>query len=400
MIYNSLVRLYFKGSAIALRFIKENFKYLLLLFFSAALVVFLLARFDTIMLLLSKLLSVLTPLIAGFCIAFVVNELLKPLERLWLRLFSDNKAKRPVCIAVSMLIVLGAISAVCFIIIPETAKTVSGIISSIPAYVKKTEVWANSLSDFLERHSLEIPQLDIDYDKIAKTLTDFFTAQGSTIVNSTVKFTTSVVSTVVNIFLSAVFAVYMLSKKEKLCSQIERLARATLPQRAFNTLYKVTKLTNTTFSGFVSGQVLEAFILAMLCFIGMLIFRMPYAATVSTLVCATALIPIFGAFIGTVVGAFLILFISPVKALWFIIFITVLQQIEGNLIYPRVVGKSVGLPGLWVLTAITVGGGAFGLLGILLSVPVFSVIYALLREFVNKRLAEKAENEEIIDKVL
>ena len=154
-------------------------------------------------------------------------------------------------------------------------------------------------------------------------------------------------------------------------------------------VFHFVKIANQSFSSFVTGQVTEAVIIGVLCFFGMLILNIPYAAVISVLVGFTALIPVFGAFIGTMVGAFLILFVSPAKALWFIVFILVLQQVEGNFIYPKVVGKSVGLPGIWVLFAVTVGGGFFGFVGILLSVPFFAVVYIMLKEFVNKKSGVK-----------
>ena len=182
--------------------------------------------------------------------------------------------------------------------------------------------------------------------------------------------------------------------KEKLCNQLDRVAHAYLKPDRYQRGKEIFQLTNRTFSNFVSGQVLEAIIIGTLCFIGMLIFRMPYAGPISVLVGFTALIPVFGAFIGTAIGALLILFLSPIKAFWFVIFIIVLQQFEGNVIYPRVVGKSVGLPGIWVLVAVTVGGGAFGFIGMLISVPVASLLYSLLRESVNRRNEQKASQTE------
>ena len=200
--------------------------------------------------------------------------------------------------------------------------------------------------------------------------------------NATLNITTSIVGALVNFLLALVFSLYLLAQKETLIAQSKRLLRRALPRKAADKLLELLSLTNNAFSSFVTGQVTEAVILGTLCCLGMLILRLPYALPVSVIIAALSLIPIFGAWIGAATGAFLIVFQSPIKALTFLIFLLILQQVEGNLIYPRVVGKSVGLPGLWVLAAVTIGGGAFGVLGMLLGVPVCSVIYTLLQNFV------------------
>ena len=193
---------------------------------------------------------------------------------------------------------------------------------------------------------------------------------------------TALAGPVSNFLLALVFSLYLLAQKETLLAQSRRLLRRMLPQKAADRLMHLLSLANNAFSSFVTGQVTEAFILGTLCCIGMLILRLPYALPVSVIIASLSLIPIFGAWIGAATGAFLIVFQSPIKALTFLIFLLILQQVEGNLIYPRVVGKSVGLPGLWVLAAVTVGGGAFGVLGMLLGVPVCSVVYALVQDFI------------------
>ena len=185
-----------------------------------------------------------------------------------------------------------------------------------------------------------------------------------------------------NFLLALVFSLYLLAQKETLLAQSRRLLRRILPQKAADRLMRLLSLTNNAFSSFVTGQVTEAFILGTLCCIGMLILRLPYALPVSVIIASLSLIPIFGAWIGAATGAFLIVFQSPIKALTFLIFLLILQQVEGNLIYPKVVGKSVGLPGLWVLAAVTIGGGAFGVLGMLLGVPVCSVVYVLVQDYI------------------
>ncbi|MBM6860610.1 AI-2E family transporter, partial [Clostridium saudiense] len=203
--------------------------------------------------------------------------------------------------------------------------------------------------------------------------------------NITVGFT----SGLVNFILSLIFSIYMLLNKERLQLGMKKVLYAFSKKNFADKVMYLGKIANESFSSYIGGQFIEAIIIGVLCFIGMLVLRMPYALLISVLVAVTALIPIFGAFIGTIPSAFIILIIDPMKALWFIIFIIVLQQIEGNLIYPKVVGSSVGLPPIWVMLAMLIGGNTFGLLGMLLGIPTFSVIYKVSREYINKRLNNK-----------
>ena len=228
----------------------------------------------------------------------------------------------------------------------------------------------------------------MNVEDATKFISKILSSDSSNVVNTTIDITTSILGALVNILLALVFSVYMLAQKETLISQSRRLLLAALPRKAGQRTMHILKLTNNAFSSFVTGQVTEAFILGSLCCIGMLILRLPYALPVSVIISFTSLIPIFGAWIGAATGAFLIVFVSPIKALTFLIFLLILQQVEGNLIYPKVVGKSVGLPGLWVLAAVTIGGGIFGMLGMLLGVPICSVIYALVQDFIRSQPTE------------
>ena len=341
------------------------------------------------------LINLLSPFIIGFCLAYVVNLLLRPLERFWLWIWKKakrqrvvEKIKRPLGLSLSFLIVLGAFFAIVFMIIPALKETVVSLANNIPEYAKSVEKWYYSLADFLESHNFEMPDISLDTGKLTDITKNIISNYGSNVVDTTVNLTTSIVGAVVDIVLGIVFAVYLLAQKEKFGNQVTRSAKAVLKPERAQKLFDFTSLVNGIFTKFVTGQLTEACIIGVLCFIGMSIFSMPYAAIISVLVGFTALIPIFGAFIGTGIGAFLILLESPVKAFWFVVFIIVLQQLEGNLIYPRVVGKSVGLPGIWVLAAVTIGGGLFGVLGMLFSVPVCSVMYAIFSRYVNKKNKE------------
>lgn len=339
--------------------------------------------------------SLLSPFIIGFCMAYVVNLLLRPLERFWMWIWHKakrqkliSKTKRPLCLTLSFLVVLGVIFAIVFMIIPALKDTVVSFANKVPQYAKTVESWYYALVDFLGNYNFELPEISLDINKITDFAKSVISNYGSNVLDTTVNVTASIVSAIVDIVLGLVFAIYLLAQKEKLGNQTRRAATAILGPERSKRVVDFTALTNSVFTKFVTGQLTEACIIGVLCFIGMSIFKMPYAGIISILVGFTALVPIFGAFIGTAVGAFLILLESPIKAVWFVVFIIILQQLEGNLIYPRVVGKSVGLPGIWVLTAVTVGGGLFGVLGMLFSVPICSVLYVLFRNFVNKKNQE------------
>lgn len=336
--------------------------------------------------------SLLSPFIIGFCMAYVVNLLLRPLERLWMWIWHKckkqrliSKIKRPLCLTISFLVVLGIVFAIVFMIIPALKETIVSFANKVPQYAKTVEDWYYTLVEFLENYNFELPEISLDISKITDIAKDIISNYGDSVLDTTVNITASIVSAVVDIVLGIVFAIYLLAQKENLGRQIKKSAYAVFGASRAKKMVNFTELTNSVFTKFVTGQLTEACIIGVLCFIGMSIFRMPYAGIISILVGFTALVPIFGAFIGTGVGAFLILLEDPIKAFWFIVFIIVLQQLEGNLIYPRVVGKSVGLPGIWVLAAVTIGGGLFGVLGMLFSVPICSVMYVIFRNFVNKK---------------
>lgn len=341
--------------------------------------------------LISALLKLLSPFIIGLCLAFVLNLILCPLERLWDGLCAKSKRdalrrmKRTVCLTLSLLVLLGAISAIFFILIPQLKKTISGFSVALPDAMAQLEKWWLSITTFFAAHNIVLPIFDIDPERIVNSITSFFTEQGTFLLGRTMDITISIVSAFINFVLALVFSLYVLAQKEKLGRNSKKLIYAIFRRKTADRMLELLSLTSSTFTRFVSGQMTEALILGTLCFLGMSILRLPYALVVSVVICFTSLVPIFGAWIGAIVGAFLIIFVSPIKALWFVIFLAVLQQVEGNVIYPKVVGKSVGLPGIWVLAAVTIGGGLFGVLGMLFGVPVFSVIYVLVGEFVRSK---------------
>lgn len=390
-----LRRCTFQKGGIPLELNKKNIKRVLLLIACAILLYWGLNNLSVLGGLLSSILSLFSPLLIGVGIAYVMNLLLMAIERLWDKALKKApelwrvKLKRPICLTLAFLLFLGIIFAIIFILIPRLEEAGTTLVANVPTYITQIQGWWDSLAAFAADHGITLPELSMNVEDATKFITKLLTSNGDSVVNTTINITTSILGALVNVLLALVFSVYMLAQKEKLLAQSKRLLLAALPEKAGERTMHILKLTNGAFSSFVTGQVTEAFILGTLCCLGMLILRLPYALPVSVIISFTSLIPIFGAWIGAATGAFLIVFVSPVKALTFLIFLLILQQVEGNLIYPKVVGKSVGLPGLWVLAAVTIGGGAFGVLGMLLGVPVCSVIYALVQDYLRAQPAQQ-----------
>ena len=374
---------------------KKTFKKIIILIAFGMLLFWVLNDVSKFLTLMGGLYKVISPLVLGACIAFILNTVLNPLEKLWAKIWKKNpkiangKFKRPICLTVSYILVLGIIFAILFVVIPYFVDYIAAFVTQLPKYFNDLDAWWNAVVKFFDKFSIVLPEININEEEIMTKIGAFLADKGGNLVNSTVNFTASVFAIVVNIFLGVAFSLYILAQKEKLGAQFTRLFNALFKENTVNKIFKFSKLSHATFSKFVTGQLTEAVIFGCLTFIGMLIFNMPFAPVVSVLVGFTTLIPMVGAFIGTALGAFLILLEDPVKAFWFIVFIIVLQQIDNNIIYPRVVGKSIGLSGIWVLAAVTIGGNLAGVPGMLIGVPLSSVIYVLLGEYVNKKLIAK-----------
>ena len=385
----------------------NSFKYALLLVVFGVLFYSFIRHISVVVSAVRWIFSIFSPLITGFCVAFVINAILCPVEKLWEKIFRKSKSKlkyklkRPICLLLSVLLLFGVVFAVIFMIVPQFIKTGYNFINMLPSYVLNLENWWNGVVHFFEKYNIIIPQIQFDYDKIGEILNDIVRVYGNSFIDKTVSITTSIFSVIMNIAIAIGFSMYLLLQKEKLCRQSRMVMYSVMPAKKSDKIINFLGLANITFTNFVTGQLTEAVILGLLCFIGMIIFGFPYASVISVLVGFTAFIPVFGAFVGCVVGAFLILLINPLDALWFIIFLLILQQLENNLIYPKVVGKSVGLPGIWVLAAVTVGGRISGVAGMLFSVPVCSVLYCLIRKYVYKRMEKPSKkpvaNESIIN---
>ncbi|WP_422481131.1 AI-2E family transporter [Pleomorphochaeta sp. DL1XJH-081] len=340
-----------------------------------------------------RLLSVVGPLIAGGAIAFILNVPVRALEK---RVFTKGKSgvRRVLSIILTFLLVLIVVALLLLIVIPELVVAIEQLATSFPSFIDSTRAWGESLGERLPELGFWLEELDISWGNMKSEILDFLKRSSTALVGSTVGLASSVISGVVNFILGLVFSVYMLARKEQLARQFKRLLFAYVEQEKGKKIVHAAHLVNTTFSKFVAGACTEAVILGLMFLVSMLIFRFPYAVLVAALVSVSALIPIVGAFIAAIVGALLMLVSNPMQALWFLVLFLVLQQIEGNLIYPRVVGDSIGLPALWVLAAVMVGGNLFGVLGMLAGVPFAAVVYVLVRESVGERLARKKVTDE------
>ena len=364
--------------------LEKNKKTIMELILFTVIVIFAFINISYIWIFIKYVIKIFMPFIIGAMMAFVLNVLLNVVEnqkntKTW------QKIKRPISLVTTFIMIIALIALILGLIIPQLKNTVELFTENFDSY--KTES-----VELLEKVGIKqenINELNKNLENIKEEVTNYVNENKNEIMQTTVGVATSVFGTITSIVLGIVFAIYILLKKEDLSRQFKKLAKAYLPEKKQKTLEEISSLSNKTFGNFVSGQCLEALIIGILCFIGMLILQIPYAATISVLVGFTALIPVFGAFIGTAVGAFLILMVDPGKALIFIIFIIILQQLEGNLIYPKVVGNSVGLPGIWVMVAVTVGASIAGILGMLLSVPICSILYSIVRTKVNNRIDQK-----------
>ena len=341
------------------------------------------------------LIGLLMPCIIGLCIAFILSvpmravetHLFRPLDKKCGRIW--RKIRRPLAATVTLLLALGVLAAAVFLIIPELGRSLRTLADSIPGFIARAQAWLTELAQKYPQWQDWINDLQLDWNAIAQKLLAFAQSGAVDLFNSTVSLATSIFSGVFNLFLGVIFAMYVLMQKETLARQITNVLRAHLPDAKTDRLLEIGRLSNRTFSRFLTGQCLEAVILGLMFFVTMCIFRFPYALMIAVLIAVLALIPIFGAIIGCVVGAFLIFVGDPMQAFWFVVMFLILQQIEGNFIYPKVVGTSVGLPSIWVLAAVTVGGGVMGIFGMLVAVPLSSVLYSLLRDSTNRRLARR-----------
>ena len=339
--------------------------------------------------------GVISPFVLGGVIAFIVNIPMRFFEE---KLFDKARAKkkkwadkiaRPLSLILALLVIIGIIATVVLIVIPELGNTLLNLGKTMQEFIPKAQKWAIQTFEDNQEIAKWISDIDFKWNEILSQGLDFLKNGATSVLGSTFEAAMSIISGVASFFISFVFACYILVQKEKLGEQVKKLMRAFMPEDWNNIFLALGSVVNKSFTNFFTGQCLEAVILGLMFLIVMAVFRLPYALLISVLIAFTALIPIFGAFIGCGVGALLIFMVSPMKALIFIIMFLVLQQVEGNFIYPHVVGNSVGLPSIWVLVAVSVGGSLMGLAGMLIFIPLTAVVYTMLRGIVNRRLGLK-----------
>ena len=367
---------------------KGNMKRILFLIFLIILMFAAIQNIGVLLGLLGNIMDILFPFILGGALAFVFNV---PMRRIEAELFKrkpDFKGKRAISYLLSLILIVGIIVIALFVIVPELIETVKQLGAQIPVAVNSFQEMVIDLTKRYPELNSITKNIDFDYESLINKAGDLI-AGATGILSSTVGIISSIVSGFATFVIAFSFSIYILVRKEDLARQIKKVLFAFLPIKAVEKLLSVGELSNKTFTNFLTGQCLEACILGCMFFVAMSVFGMPYVTLVSVLIAITALIPIFGAFIGCGIGAVLILIENPKQALIFVIMFLILQQIEGNLIYPHVVGGSVGLPSIWVLVAITVGGDLMGVVGMIIFIPLCSVIYTLLREFINNRLNKR-----------
>lgn len=351
--------------------------------------------FESIFQYLGELLNIIQPFIIGFILAFIFNIPMKFFEK---KLAIQNKKKRRVVSAIlSVLLILLVLLLVVMVVVPQVIENIRTLIDNLPSIFAQAEKWLNYVFEEIRLSPDLLDKINEFQTRFAQTFISTLTAWAPNIASGVSHITTSVI----NIFMGFVMAIYMIFSKDKLIRQVKKFAHALFNDQHYQYISEVVKLTGTTFENFLAGQLTESIIIGVLCYIGCMILDIPYASIAAIVIGFTNIIPYFGPIIGAVISSVLILFVSPVKALIFLVFSTLLQQFESNLIYPHVVGNSVGLSALWVLFAVSVGGGLFGIPGMVFGLPTFSVIYELLRRWTNYRLEVKRnlakKQEEIVE---
>lgn len=397
----------------------KNMKKILIIVAFGIILYMTLQNFDIISNSFQNFTNILSPFILGACIAFVVNIPMKFIENKLLNINTKrktryvrkvgeneplrvenenniknnnkpfNKSKRFISIFLSLFIIIFVIVWLMSLVIPELVNVIKNFIQYLTRLPLEIKPYIEQIAATYPELGNELSEFQIDFSNILNTLISFLKNAGSGLVGFVGNAISITISGVATLIVGIIFTFYLLMSKEKIGKNFRRIVLAYLPQKYANKVLEITTLSKDAFTNFITGQLKEAMILGVLCYIGMLILQLPYSLTISLLTMVTALVPIFGAFIGATIGVILLLAVSPVKAIVFLIFIIVLQQIETNLIYPKVMGKSVGLPGIIVLVAITIGGSLKGIFGMLVALPIASIAYTLLRASVDKRLKEK-----------
>lgn len=357
-------------------------------------------HFGLVLSIIDKIIDIIFPFLVGCGMAYIWSLFQNPIEKI---IFPRSKKKilqklrRPLSIIVSLLVLLGIIVLILYLVLPQIYNSIVVIAESAPLLAENLRTWfldVTSGLNWAEGIRENVRNLSIDWEELAKTIGDALQNSAGGILGSALNIIENTVGFFVAAFTAIVFAIYLLFLKEKLIHQSKRVGKAYLPEKHWQRVGYVLSVLNETFSKFFKGQVLDAFVVGALLFIAMLIFRMPYALTISVVVMVTALIPMIGAFIGGAVGFLMIAVTDFRQAVIFLIILIVIQQLEGDLIYPKIVGDSVGLPGIWVFSAVIVGGAIAGPLGMIIGVPLLASIYKIFRKNVNKRLSERELDED------
>lgn len=332
--------------------------------------------------------GIVTPLLLGCAIAYILNIVVSKIESIPVFREPDGrlfKIRRPISILLSIAIILGIITLIILIVIPQLIDAVSVLAKAVPSMISRILSWISaSDKDWTSIESF-LNSLNVNWPEMLQKAVTHLTSGLNSIFTSTLVIIKGVGSVVVTFVVALIFSLYILSGRERLFHQIKAVARTYMKKKHYDRLALVLSTAHDTFTKFFIGQFMEAIIIGALCAAGMFILRLPYASMIGTLVGATALIPVVGAYLGAFIGAFMVFTVDPLKAVGFLVFIVILQQLEGNLIYPRVVGSSVGLPGIWVLAAVTIGGGLGGITGMLIAVPLTATLYRLLKRDVKMK---------------
>lgn len=389
---------------------KENTKQIMKIVIVAIVLLVALMNIQPVWNVCKVFLGILSPFIWGLAIAFILNIFMTFYEN---KVFKSRKkesakvkeknnktknivrkkksgAKRTLSIMLSILTIIAVISIILTLIIPQFIEVIRNLISNIPNYLENLKNCGIEVTEKVPEINNYIQNIHIDTEALKNGIMNI----SKDVLSVTINQISGVFSGIVNFVIAIVFAVYILANKEDLKTQAKKFIYARFNKEKADFIVKVSRLSRDSFRNFLTGQAKEAVILGVLCAIGMLILQIPYAGPIGALTALTAFIPIVGAFIGGFIGAVLIVAVDPIKAIIFIVFIIVLQQIEGNLIYPHIVGKNIGLPSIWVLVAITIGGSLFGIIGMIVGLPIVSIIYAITMENTNERLKEKGLEKE------
>lgn len=345
-------------------------------------------NYSRLLALVMKLIGFISPFLLGGVMAFILNVPMRRIEKM-LPVKEESRIRRPLSLCLTLVFVIGVLLLVIFVVMPQLFETILSLQNSIPAFLTGVKEQAERLFAQNPEIADYINGIQIDWKAFLEGVVGFLSTGAGSVLSSTMSAAISIINGVTTFIIALVFAIYMLLQKETLSRQFQKVMKAFLPEEVMIQTLEILKLVSETFSNFLTGQCMEAVILGSMFFLTLSVFRLPYGLLIGVLIAFTALIPMFGAFIGCAIGAFLMLMVKPLDAVIFLIIFFVLQQVEGNFIYPHVVGNSVGLPSIWVLMAVTIGGSAMGIVGMLVFIPLCSVVYAILREIVNSRLEKK-----------